>query len=258
MWKITLLAIVVGSLIAADTFADSSADEPSLALWSAYGVAGAEEDTARYRGDYTYGHEVNVFCPDINSQCYWLSGDTPADVHDSLQQLISENSATPYASFCVLVEGIVDRRSPRSGFAADYDGLIVISRLIGTCAESTLVIESDLQHHRWVLDSIDGETSSVGDKDGMIPDLDFGEKLHVTGNTGCNRFSGQAELRGEYFQIPALASTRRLCSPPENDLERRLQTVLSGNSLISLDEERYLTLSTDETVLRYRLRDWVK
>ena len=30
-------------------------------------LAGGE----RYRGDYTFGHEVS-FCPEINSECYWL------------------------------------------------------------------------------------------------------------------------------------------------------------------------------------------
>ena len=240
MRKSTLLAAFGGLLVAAIT------------------VAGAPEDTVRYRGDYTYGHEVNVFCPDMNSQCYWLSEDTTADVRDSLRRLASRDSTVPYTPVCVLVEGVIDRRSPRTGFADGYDGFIAIYSLISTCAESTLVIESDLQHHRWVLDSIDGEIFVVDNNDEPIPDLDFGEQMQVTGNTGCNRITGKAKLDGEYFQIPALASTRRLCSPPANDLERRLQIVLSGRSQIALDDERNLVLATDETVLRYRLSDWVR
>ena len=240
MWKSSLLALF-GNLVVAEV-----------------AIAGAPEDNLRYRGDYTYGHEVNVFCPDISSQCYWLGENTPADVRDTLQQRATWDSTGHFKPVCVLVEGAIDRRSPRTGFAADYDGFIAIYSLIGSCAELSLVIESDLQHHRWMLDSVDDETLVVDDMEGMVPDLDFGEGMQVTGNTGCNRFTGKAELHGEYFRIPSLASTRRFCSPPLNDLETRLQTVLSGTSRISLDEESNLTLSTDETILRYRPSDWVK
>jgi len=58
-----------------------------------------------------------------------------------------------------------------------------------------MVTASDLQHHRWILESINGEPISTDDDEGMIPELDFGEQMHVSGNTGCNRMSGKAELR---------------------------------------------------------------
>jgi heat shock protein HslJ len=120
-----------------------------------------------------------------------------------------------------------------------------------------MVIASDLQHHRWILESINGEPISTDDADGMIPELDFGEQMHVSGNTGCNRMSGKAVLRGEFFQIPAMAGTRRLCSPDKNELELTVQGVLGQESRISLDEDKNLTLATDDVVLRFRLRDWV-
>jgi heat shock protein HslJ len=119
-----------------------------------------------------------------------------------------------------------------------------------------MVISSDLQHHRWILESINGEPISTGD-DGMIPELDFGEQMHVSGNSGCNRIFGQAVLRGEYFQIPKMGSTRKLCSPARNELEHTIQAVLGQESRISIDENRNLILSTDDIVLRFRLRDWV-
>lgn len=121
-----------------------------------------------------------------------------------------------------------------------------------------MVIASDLQHHRWILESINGEPVSTDDADGMIPDLDFGEQMHVSGNTGCNRMSGKAELRGEFFQIPDMVGTRRLCSPYKNELELTVQGVLGQESRISLDENKNLMLATDDVVLRFRLRDWVK
>jgi heat shock protein HslJ len=140
--------------------------------------------------------------------------------------------------------------------------LAMLTVAVGTVAQADsptgLVIASDLQHHRWILESINGEPVSTDDADGMIPELDFGEQMHVSGNTGCNRMSGKSELRGEFFQIPAMAGTRRLCSPDKNELELTVQGVLGQESRISLDENKNLMLATDDVVLRFRLRDWVK
>jgi hypothetical protein len=46
-------------------------------------------ESQRYRGDYTFGHEVNIFCPQINTQCYWLAPDTSQAVEPLFMQLLS-------------------------------------------------------------------------------------------------------------------------------------------------------------------------
>ena len=120
-----------------------------------------------------------------------------------------------------------------------------------------MVTASDLQHHRWILESINGEPLSMDDDDGRVPELDFGEQMHVSGNTGCNQISGKAELRDGSFLIPYMAITRRMCAPQRNELELTMQKVLGNESDISIDENRNLILSTDDIVLRFRLRDWV-
>jgi heat shock protein HslJ len=123
-------------------------------------------------------------------------------------------------------------------------------------APTSIIIASDLQHHRWILESVNDEPIST-DADGMIPELDFGEQMFVSGNTGCNGMSGKAELRGEFFLIPLMAGTQRMCSPARNELEFTIQNVLGNESRISIDGDRNLILSTDDVVLRFRLRDWV-
>ena len=128
--------------------------------------------------------------------------------------------------------------------------------LFGGDSDTVVVTESDLRHHRWVLESINGEPL-FAEEDGMIPELDFGEQRHVEGNTGCNRFSGRVVLRDDYFFIESMASTRRLCALSRNELETMMQTVLSQESMISLDTENNLTLEVGSIVLQYSLRDWV-
>ena len=127
----------------------------------------------------------------------------------------------------------------------------------GDGSPTGLVVAADLQHHRWILESINGEPVVADDFDDTVPELDFGEQMHVSGNTGCNRVSGTAELRDEFFQIPMLAGTRRLCSPARNELELTMQNVLGQESIISIDTDKNLILTTDEVILRFRLRDWV-
>lgn len=120
-----------------------------------------------------------------------------------------------------------------------------------------MITASDLQHHRWILESVNGETLALDDDENMIPELDFGEQMHVSGNTGCNRLSGTAELREGAFLVPNMAVTRRMCSPQRNKLEMMFSAVLGKESAISIDEDRNLILSSDDVVLRFRLQDWV-
>ena len=229
----------------------------SLPLVSGVGLADDTGSAARYRGGYTWGHEVNTFCPDTNAQCYWLSPDTPADVRSVLRELSQSSSPEPYTPVCVLVEARIDRESPRQGFAADYDGLITVSRFLGTCDSVSMVIASDLQHHRWVLETLNDAVLPAPESGGTTPELDFGERMTITGNTGCNKFSGNAVLLDGLFLIEAMALTRRLCPPPWNDIERSVLRVLGQESRIAIDADRRLVLESANGELVFRLQDWV-
>ncbi|MDP6673373.1 MAG: META domain-containing protein [Gammaproteobacteria bacterium] len=102
-----------------------------------------------------------------------------------------------------------------------------------------------------------GESLGPDLPDSAIPELDFGERMTVTGYSGCNRFSGRATLRGAYFAIENLAAQMRMCSPPENELEQIVLQILGADSVIRIGAERCLTLESARAVLHYRLADWV-
>ena len=233
----------------------------AIALFAAIAPAsafasGAGEAVLRYRGEYTYGHEVRSFCPAINSQCYWVGGDTSAAVRATLKELGTVPGAAPYTPVCVVIEGRIDRDSKRTGFAADYDGLISVTRVFGRCDETDIVTQGDLQHHRWLLESIDDKPLDIELLNGMVPEVDFGERMTVTGNTGCNRFSGQALLREEFFVIERTASTRRMSAPAQNDVENIMLQVMGAESVVRIGSERQLILESDYALLRFRLFDW--
>ena len=221
----------------------------------------ADEQALRYRGQYTFGHEVNTFCPAINSQCYWLSPETAQQQRQLLKQLATNNTSKAYEAICIVVEGRINRDPEAKnsiGFAAEYDGLFTVNTIFGLCSKTSIVTHGDLQHHRWILESINGNKIEAEKLDNKIPEIDFGEQMTVTGNTGCNRFSGQATLQGDQFVIGLMNSTMMFCTAPQNDLERILKQVLGSESKITLDDKNNLVLETGDTRLEYRLKDWVR
>ena len=217
----------------------------------------AHAEPIRYRGEYTYGHEVNSFCPAINSQCYWLSGGTRAEVRSALQILAKHDASKPYQPICVVIEAEIDRDARREGFAADYDGLITVMKSFGRCDQTSIVTQGDLQHHRWVLESVNGEALDVDATQGRMPDLDFGEQLYVSGNTGCNRISGRASLHDETIRFGQVISTLMSCSPAQNERERTIQDVMASTAIEVTINGNNLNLRAGEVWLRYRLQDWV-
>jgi heat shock protein HslJ len=221
----------------------------------------ASGQATRYRGSYSLGHEVNIFCPEINSQCYWLSPDTTQQQRTLLKQLIEENTEKAYQAICVVVEGKINRdpgAKQSIGFAIDYDGLFTVSRVYGLCDKPRIVTEGDLQHHRWVLETMNGEALDAIKLNNVIPELEIGEQMMASGNAGCNRFFGQASLHEDRFVIEKAATTRMMCPPAQNDMEWLILQLLGQESTISIDVDRNLFLKTDETYLKFRLEDRVQ
>lgn len=217
-------------------------------------VAPGNADTAgqRYRGAYTLGHEVNVFCPDINSQCYWIGPNTRQAVRDQLRLIYRQRSTGLYRPVCVIVSGVIDRHSQRFGFAADTDGLITVDRVFGDCESATIVTQGDLQHHRWVLDAIDGSGINAHDWP-VLPELDFGERMFVGGGNGCRQFSGFSRLAGDRIVFDGFEYGRTLC---EGDRNRRGLFSIAGAWQVRIEDRRYLVLEKPGSVLKFRLDDW--
>mgnify|MGYP001811807061 CR=1 FL=1 len=202
----------------------------------------AEEQ--RYRGDYTLGHEVNTFCPEIDSQCYWLNPQTDVRVRDRLKAIYQDKSPGLYQPVCVIVEGKVDRQTGRTGFAAEMDGLIRIVRIFGRCDSSETVTHGDLQHHRWILVKLDNRLVNQHDWP-VLPSLDFGERLFVEGGDGCRRFNGFTRLTGAQIVFNKLEFSESRC-------DRGATTPgafsITGRWLVRVRDSRYLTLQSSTSV----------
>lgn len=117
------------------------------------------------------------------------------------------------------------------------------------------VNENDLLHHNFMLYSVDGVT--VAPQPGNAPNLEFGEKMHVSGAM-CNRFFGQGQLANSVLTVKNLATTRMLCTDAQRNLwDQVIGKVLENGATLSFGTQR-LTLSGSGHTLIYTLRDWVQ
>jgi heat shock protein HslJ len=63
----------------------------------------------------------------------------------------------------------------------------------------------------------------------------------VTGNTGCNRFSGRANIDGSAMTFDLIALTHRECEPPVMETEKAIVTALETTRTWAMDG-KYLGL----------------
>ena len=98
-------------------------------------------------------------------------------------------------------------RNSKRSMMVRYDlvllALLACLAIVDVRAQSVITAE-DLQHHRWVLETINGKPLPEVDGKGKVPELDFGDQMHVSGNLGCNQFNGTAVLRDGFFVIEAV------------------------------------------------------
>ena len=64
---------------------------------------------------------------------------------------------------------------------------------------------------------------------------------HVTGNTGCNSFSGTATIDGSAITFSSLVTTRRECDPPVMETEQAVLHAFEATRTWAMDG-KYLGL----------------
>lgn len=218
----------------------------------------AAEQVQRYRGEYTLSHDVDIFCTELNFQCYWLSSKTDQSIRQKLQLLSDQSIDKPYQSVCVVIEGEIDHDTKADSFAADYNGMIIVSKLFASCDQTNIVTQGELQHHRWELSSINGESVDLAKQRANIPALDFGEHMWVSANSGCAIHSGQARLSEHkiIFSIHQDSSKLINCSAEQKQQDLILKKVLNSTPEISINSDKDLFLRSGKVVLKYQLHNY--
>ena len=78
----------------------------------------------------------------INSQCYRLAPKSSQTARGQLKRIYEDAKSNPYKPVFVVIQGVIDSETPRSGFAADYDGMIDIISVRGACPALSAVVET--------------------------------------------------------------------------------------------------------------------
>lgn len=137
--------------------------------------------------------------------------------------------------------------------------LLAAGMLLSGCVYNSKVSTraEQLQHHRFVLTSVNGQLLKAADKP---LELSFGEKMPIKGNmyvsgNMCNRFSGTGKVSDGELKVEELAMTRMLCTDSQlSALDATLSKMLRDGAQVDLTETQ-LTLATADQTLVYKLAD---
>lgn len=139
--------------------------------------------------------------------------------------------------------------------------LLAAAALLSGCVYNSKMSTGgeQLQHHRFVLESVNGKT--INNSDTPL-DVSFGEKqpllnhIYLSGEM-CNRFSGTAKISNGELKASDLTMTRKICSDAQlNQLDATLSTMLRQGAQVDLTEQQ-LTLATADQTLIFKLADLV-
>ena len=206
-----------------------------------------------------------MVCIGDPKSCYWLV-DTSEENRQKLKQQVA--GKPPYTEVCLnlIAEMFAEKAD---GFGQDYDGSIRVQQVLGPCDDQGVIKMTtleDLQHRRWVLDRVNDldlidyarqlgfELTTTPE---VLPVIDFGDQGFVAGNTGCNRFQGQASVADNQLTLGPLASTRMACAGFAGELELQLH-MLYSNQLTITRQGGNLILQSGETILKFKPKDWVQ
>lgn len=123
---------------------------------------------------------------------------------------------------------------------------------VGCVTEGKLSVTAEqLQHHRFVLESVNGVAIKPGTQP---PEISFGENMYVSGSM-CNRFSAQGKLSAGELKVKQLAMTRMICGEAQlNELDHIISNMLSQGAQVDVTANQ-LTLTTAQQTLVWKLAD---
>ncbi len=95
-----------------------------------------------------------------------------------------------------------------------------------------------------------GQQAVVGALEGTALTASFGEDGTLSGNSGCNNYTGSYEVDGGQITIGPLASTMMMCSDPEGVMDQEAQYLTALQSAASYQiEGNVLELRTKDDAL---------
>ena len=123
--------------------------------------------------------------------------------------------------------------------------MIAAGMILSAC--TTRSQSTDLQGSSWKLVSYGSIQDQIAAAAGVDTHLDFGMDGRVTGNMGCNSFSGKYEVKNGRIIISQVISTMMACPGPRMDQETVTLQVLRDSAGFQVENDRLLIRSGDGT-----------
>lgn len=99
---------------------------------------------------------------------------------------------------------------------------------------------ADLSGTRWTVVAVDGSAPQRGEEPLSV---EFGVDGRVSGNSGCNRYSGPYIRDADTLRIGELLSTRRACADNARQrLEARVLAILQGDTALRRERDDRISL----------------
>lgn len=137
------------------------------------------------------------------------------------------------------------------GAAVEIDGdVVILSGVAGTRIEllDRTVAEPDLplEDVRWVLDGIREADAVSTVPEGVVASITFSDGQALV-EAGCNRGSAGVDIEADTIVFGPLGLTRMMCEPAAMEVEAAMTAVLDGLVSYSIDGDRLLVDTVDET-----------
>ncbi|MBV8874545.1 MAG: heat shock protein HslJ [Metakosakonia sp.] len=128
---------------------------------------------------------------------------------------------------------------------------VLLSGCVSHGVSKNSVNETQLAQHRFVLETVNGQTVEKGENPAEIH---FDNKMVVSGSM-CNRFTGQGKLSEGTLTVKKMAMTRMMCVDAQrNALDNIIGKMLSEGAQVDLTDGQ-LTLTTADQTLIYTQAD---
>lgn len=117
--------------------------------------------------------------------------------------------------------------------------------LLAGCTSSPVAREPvpDLSGTRWTVVAVDGSTPQRGNEPLSV---EFGVDGRISGNGGCNSFSGPYIRDDETLRVGELLSTRRACAEAARQRqESRILAILEGETSLRRERSDRISLRKD-------------
>jgi heat shock protein HslJ len=214
-----------------------------------------------YRGFYAFGHEVRTFQPCGSEHVYWVSAE--AELAKRLRDEHQKLTSKPYEPIYIEIQGHVTDKATE-GFAADYDGQIVIEALdlvqarqkenCSPTAASRISSTDDVFPAagvvwQWQQTRYNNDQRAAPDDPSRYTII-FQPDGSLNIRADCNRAGGKYTVQDSRLTIEVTHSTRAAC-PPDSLWQTFLKNLNAAAIYFMREGHLYIDLKYDTGTMKF-------